>query len=324
VRRCLLLVLAVAGAVLMPAGPAAAHGGEAPDATSYRVAVTGIEPALPGLTVRVVEAGTRLELVNDTGRAVEVLGYSGEPYLEVRPDGTYENVNSPAAYLNRTLAGDTAVPAGASPAAAPQWRRVSGSTTVRWHDQRAQWRGADPPPAARADPARPHRLREWAVPLRDQAREFEVRGTLDWVPPPRAWLWWAGAVLLAVVVTLVGAARVPAAVVAAAVVTGCAVARTLDSGPPLVLFAAALVAAAAAVWRAPFGFALGGAVLVVFAGLAEAGVLRAAVVPAAGPAWFARLAVTVALGAGAGLLFSGIRALRRPGELSAARTKVVP
>jgi hypothetical protein len=109
------------------------------------------------------------------------------------------------------------------------------------------------------------------------------------------------------------------------VVTGYAVARTLDSGPPLVLFAAALVAVvAAAVWRSPFGSALGGAVLVVFAGIAEVGVLRAAVVPAAGPAWFARLAVTVALGAGAGLVVTGIRALRRPAELSVPRTKVVP
>jgi hypothetical protein len=323
VTRFVLLLVAVAGALLVPASPAAAHGGEAPDATAYRVTVTGIDPALAGLGVRVVEGGTRLELANDTGRAVEVLGYAGEPYLEVRPDGTYENVNSPATYLNRTLAGDTAVPAGADPAAPPQWRRVSGSTTVRWHDQRVQWRGADPPPAARADPSRPHRLRAWAVPLRDQTREFAVRGTLDWTPPPRAWMWWAGALLLAVLVALTGRPAVAAAL-AGAVVIGYAVARTLDAGPPLVLFAAGLIALAAAAWRAPFGYALGGAVLVVFGGLAEAGVFRAAVVPAAGPAWFARLAVLVALGAGAGLVITGVRRLRRTAELSDARTKVGP
>jgi hypothetical protein len=323
VTRVLLLLLAVAGALLGPATPAAAHGGEAPDATAYRIAVTGIDPPAAGLTVRVVEAGTRLELTNDTGRAIEVLGYSGEPYLEVRPDGTYENVASPATYRNRTLAGDTPVPPAADPTAPPQWRRVSTSTTVRWHDQRVQWRGADPPPAARADPARSHRLRAWAVPLRDQTRIHEVRGTLDWVPAPRAWLWWAGAALLAVAVTALGWWRprllAAVALVAGTMLAGYAVTRTLDSGIPLVLFAAALVTLATAVWRTPFLLALGGAVLTVFGGLAEAGVFRAAVVPAAGPGWFARLAVLVALGAGAGLAMTGVRRLR---ELSVPRTKV--
>jgi len=58
---------------------------------------------------------------------VEVLGYAGEPYLDIRPDGTWQNVNSPAAYINETLAGDTAVPASADPTAA----RV---LPALWHD----------------------------------------------------------------------------------------------------------------------------------------------------------------------------------------------
>jgi hypothetical protein len=330
VTRVLLLLLAVAGALLGPAAPAAAHGGEAPDATAYRIVVTGISPPAAGLTVRVVEAGSRLELTNDTGRAIEVLGYSGEPYLEVRPDGTYQNVASPATYRNQTLAGDTPVPPGADPHAPPQWRRVSTSTTVRWHDQRTRWRGADPPPAARADPARSHRLAAWAVPLRDQTRIHEVRGTLDWVPAPRAWLWWAGAVLLAGAVTALGRWRprllAAVALVAGTTLTGYAVTRTLDSGTPPVLYAVALITLATAVWRTPFLLALGGAVLTVFGGLAEAGVFGAAMVPAAGPGWFARLAVLTAVGAGAGLALTGAWRLRnapRP-ELSVPRTKVEP
>src|SRR6185437_8626916 len=145
VRRLAVLIV-VAGALLAPATPAFAHGGEAPDTTAYRTRITGISTPEKGLTVRTVEAGARLELSNETGHSVEVLGYSGEPYLDVRPDGTYQNVNSPAAYRNQTLTGDTPVPATADPTAPPSWRRISTSTTVRWHDQRTHWLSAGLPP----------------------------------------------------------------------------------------------------------------------------------------------------------------------------------
>jgi hypothetical protein len=308
----------VAGALVVPATPACAHGGDAPESTSYRTTVTGITPAVDGLSVRTVEAGVRLELTNDTGRTVEILGYSGEPYLEVRPDGTYENVASPATYLNRTLAGDTPVPATADPVAPPQWRRVSSDTTVRWHDRRTHWTGDDLPPAAAADPSRTHRLRNWSVPLREQTRTFEIRGTLDYLPPPAAWLWWVGALLLAGAATTAAlrSPRVGGALAAGAgtILLAYGVARTLDSGVPLVLFAAALVALAAAWWRTPFLIALAGSVVALFGGLTDLGVFRAAVVPVAGPGWFARTAVMVAIGVGVGLTVSGVIRLRRLSE----------
>ncbi len=317
-RRVALILAVVAGALVVPATPASAHGGDAPESTSYRTTVTGISPARDGLTVRAVEAGARLELTNDTGRTVEILGYSGEPYLEVRPDGTYENTRSPATYLNRTLAGDTPVPATADPAAAPQWRRVSSGTTVRWHDRRTHWTDDDLPPVAAADPSRTHRLSDWRVPLREQTRTFEIRGTLDYLPPPPAWLWWGGALLLAAAVTA-AARRWPAAGGAVALgagllLIGYGVARAADSGVSLPLFVAALLACAAGRWRAPFFTALAGAVLAIFAGLADAGVFRAAVVPVAGPGWFARTAVMVAIGAGAGLVAAGALRLRAMSE----------
>ncbi len=322
-RRALLILAVVAGALVAPAAPASAHGGDAPESTAYRTTVTGITPAMAGLRVRTVEAGARLELTNDTGRTVEVLGYAGEPYLEVRPDGTYENVNSPATYVNRTLAGDTPVPATADPAAPPQWRRVSSATTVKWHDRRTHWTGDRLPPAAAAEPSRTHRLRDWAVPLREQTRTFEIRGTLDYLPPPATWLWWAGALLLAVAVTA-AARRSPTAGGAFALGGGTiliayGVARALDAGVSLPLFVTALLACAAAVWRAPFFTLLAGAVLAVFGGLGDLGVFRAAVVPAAGPAWFARVAVAVAIGVGAGLAAAGVLRLR---SMSEAGTKV--
>jgi hypothetical protein len=309
----------VAGALVAPATPAFAHAGDAPDATSYRITVTGVGVQPRGLTVRTVEAGARLELSNSTGRAIEVLGYSGEPYLEVRPDGTYQNVNSPATYLNATLTGDDPVPAGADPTAPPSWRRVSSSTTVRWHDQRTDWLSPGLPGAAAADPSRPHRLRDWAVPLRDQARTFEIRGTLDWLPPPAAWLWWAGAALLGCAVTALTTrwSRTigPVALITGATTLWYGVTKTLDGLPfSLVLAVSALVPLTLGVLAlrrpAPFFTALAGALVAVFGGFAEAGVFRAAVVPAAGPAWLARAAVLIAIGAGLGLAAAGVQHLR--------------
>jgi hypothetical protein len=323
--RAAVVLLTVAGALLGPAAPAFAHGGDTPDSTSYLTTVTGITPAEGGLSVRTVEAGARLELTNRTGRTVEVLGYSGEPYLEVRPDGTYENTNSPATYLNRTLAGDTPVPATADPTAPPQWRRVSDEPSVRWHDQRTHWTGDDRPPAAQAAPDRRHRLRAWSVPLREDARTFEIRGTLDYLPPPLAWAWWAGAVLLAAAVTVAGLRRPAAvavlAVVAGTILLGYGVTRAIDAGISPVLFVAAAAAVAAGFRRTPFVTALAGAVLAIFGGLADLGVFRAAVVPVVGPAWFARVAVMVAIGVGLGMAASGLLRLR---AMSDAGIRVQP
>jgi hypothetical protein len=319
VRRTALFVAVLAGTLLVPAGPAAAHGGEAPDATAYRIEVSAVSPAEPGIRVRVVEAGARLELENTTGRTVEVLGYQGEPYLEVRPDGTYENASSPATYTNRTLDGDTPVPAGASPTAAPQWRRVSTGTTVRWHDQRTRWLDDGLPPQARADPSRSHKLRDWVVPLRDGVRTIEVRGTLTWEPPPPAWLWWLGALALAAGLTAADRRGVrvigPAALAAGTITMGYAVTRMIlgvgGQSPALVAGALAVVAGVLTLrGRAPFLLALAGALLVIFGGLADVGVFGQAVVLFPGPSWLARAAVLVAIGAGLAMAATGVLRLR--------------
>ncbi|WP_253289798.1 hypothetical protein [Verrucosispora sioxanthis] len=197
--RAGLLFAGTITAILATAAPALAHGADAPNGTDYRVTVTAA--GHPDLRVRVIEAGARLELTNTGDTPVEVIGYSGEPYLRIGPDGVYENSRSPATYLNRTLVGDTALPAEADPAAEPRWHRVDGGTTARWHDQRALWREAEPPAQVRAAPDREHRVRDW-VPLRGADGPAEIRGTPDWVPPPDAYTWW--------VVTVVGVLAVGA------------------------------------------------------------------------------------------------------------------
>ncbi|MEV4639327.1 hypothetical protein AB0J80_18435 [Actinoplanes sp. NPDC049548] len=326
-RRGALFLAVLAGALLVPAAPASAHGGEAPDATAYRIQATGLSLSVPDLTVRVVEAGARLELTNGTGRTVEVLGYSDEPYLEVRPDGTYQNVNSPAAYTNQTLDGDSPVPSNADPAAPPQWQRISAEPSVRWHDRRTRWLSADPPPEAEADPSHPHKLRDWAVPLRQGVTTFEFRGTLTWEPPPAAWAWWVGAALLAGAVVALGLRLRrgvgTVAVVGGTLVLGYAVTRAIsgvDGHAPAIVAAALAVAAGVLTLRGrtPFLLLVGGAALAMFGGLADAGVFAQAVVTFPGPGWVARTAVLVALGAGAGLAATGLLRLRsaEPAPLS--------
>ncbi|MEV4706425.1 hypothetical protein [Actinoplanes sp. NPDC049316] len=318
-RKGLLFAAVLAGALVVPAGPASAHGGDAPDATAYRTEVTGLSAAVPGLSVRAVEAGARLELTNDTGRTVEVLGYRDEPYLEVRPDGTYQNVNSPAAYTNRTLDGDTPVPSNADPAAPPQWQRISTGTSVRWHDQRTHWLSPGLPPQAQADPSRAHKLRDWSVPLRQGVTTVEVRGTLTWEPPPAAWAWWLGAAGLAVAVTALGRGRArwvgAVALVAGTITLGYAVTRASlgAEGTAPAIGAAALAIAAGALTlrgRTPFMLLLGGAALAIFGGLADAGVFTQAVVNFPGPGWVPRAAVLTAAGAGAGMAATGLLRLR--------------
>ncbi|WBB56793.1 hypothetical protein [Verrucosispora sp. WMMD573] len=200
--RAGLLLAATVTALLATAAPALAHGADAPNGTDYRVTVT--DAGRPDLRVRVIEAGARLELTNTGDTPVEVIGYSGEPYLRVGPDGVYENSRSPATYLNRTIVGDTALPAEADPAAEPRWRRVDGGTTARWHDQRALWREPSPPAQVRAASDREHRVRDWVVPLRDADGPLEIRGTLDWVPPPDAYTWWVVAIVGALAVGALG------------------------------------------------------------------------------------------------------------------------
>ncbi|MGN9808294.1 hypothetical protein ACTMSW_02890 [Micromonospora sp. BQ11] len=345
--RAALLLAGALTATLATATPAAAHGADAPDGTDYRTEVTAVTPARPGLAVRTVEAGARLELTNTGDRTVEVLGYSGEPYLRVGPDGVYENLRSPATYLNRTIAGDTRVPAEANPAAEPDWRRVDDSSTVRWHDQRALWREAAPPPQVRAAPDREHRVRDWVVPLRDGTEPLEVRGTLDWVPPPDAYTWWVVATLGLLAVGALGllpAASAPGTralrVVGALLVCGgvaamvSTVAREVDAGASgvggvlvgllggqvwaLLTGLGAIAAGAYALALRPaadFAVALAGACLALFAGVANAAVFARAVVPAPWPATTARLLLALVIVTGAGAMAAGALRLH-----SASRT----
>jgi hypothetical protein len=328
------VVIASALAVLAIPAPAYAHGADAPDGTNYRTLVTSV-PDVAGLTVRTVEAGGRLELENRTGRTVEVLGYDGEPYLEVRPDGVYENTRSPATYLNSSIAGDAEVPATANPTLPPEWRKAADEPVWRWHDHRTHWMSATPPPAVQSDPGRVHRVRDWVVPLRDGATTMDVRGTLDWLPPPSPGLWWAMCLLAALGVGALGLWRRALPILAAVAIAvgllaiGYAVARELDAGadglggvlrglllgqlwPILTALGAMAAGVCALARRAPADFvlALGGTCVAIFAGAANAAVFARAIAPVPWSATWARVVVAAVLAGGAGVAIAGVIRLR--------------
>jgi len=223
-RRCLAALTALIGIAFATAEPAGAHGGgsEGSTATNFRTTITSIVPPVDGVSLRVIDAGSRLELRVSNGAEVIVLGYQDEPYLRVGADGVFQNLRSPATYLNESRDGGDAVPPSADPAAAPEWRRVSGGTTVRWHDHRAHWMGGERPPMAAADADSVQIVNPaWNVPVRVNEESVLVTGQLAWVPPPNT-AWWLAATLAAAAASLLalllGGRYLPLALVGSVVV----------------------------------------------------------------------------------------------------------
>jgi hypothetical protein len=193
-----LLAVSVLGVatVMVTATPAAAHS-RAAVASSFESRILH-EPAIDGLEWRMYAGGDLIEVTNRSTRELVVLGYEGEPFLRIGPTGVFENLNSPATYLNAERYGDVAVPPRADPAAPAAWARVSRKPTVAWHDHRVHWMSPRLPASVRADQGREQLVSEWEVPLRDGDRDLVLSGELWWVPGPAPWPW----LLLALVVTV--------------------------------------------------------------------------------------------------------------------------
>jgi hypothetical protein len=332
-------VVACALVVLVPAVPAQAHPAGIQKAVDYHTRVTAIAPALAGLRARYVADGSRLELRNDTGRTIEIVGYLGEPMLQVRPDGVWRNTRAPSLYVDRL---GTPVNPAADAHAAPQWQRISNVPLARWQDHRAWWHGS-PPPQVRADPSRVHRVLDFRVPLRDDATTAQITGTLDWVPPPDPGGWWAAVLLLAAAVGALGlvgsatgtrATAVRAGLAGSAFAVGLAIVgypllvvadnaepragsialAVVSQAPPLLIGAALMAAAGFVMARrevGDFGLAAAGAGAALVVGTGNAALFSHPVAPITADGWWARLAVAVTLGGGIGLVCAGALRMRR-------------
>lgn len=197
-RLVLIAVIAVA-ATLIPARPAAAHGGSDIDLTSdYRTRITEISD-IDGLTARVVGLDGTVEITwTGTGTLI-VAGYDDEPYLRFDTTGVAVNTRSPAAYLNQDRYANAEVPASVDTAAEPDWQPVTTGHRYAWHDHRTHWMSPVPPPQAQQDPGRGHVIYDrWEIPLTIDDNEALVAGDLTWAPAPTLWPWFTLAALIGI------------------------------------------------------------------------------------------------------------------------------
>ncbi|MGY2074909.1 hypothetical protein [Blastococcus sp. SYSU DS0828] len=331
----LLTVLVAVLALLALAGPASAHVGGGAAGSDFDARVLSVTPQLPGVSVRSLQFGDELELVNTSDVEVLVPGYSDEPYLRIGPDGVWRNAHSPATYINLDRYGRTALPASADADAAPAWEQISTEPHYVWHDHRTHWmsEGVLPPQVA-ADPTREHVVSEWVVPVRHGATEAEIAGVLTWSPPPSPWVVWPlvaallltavaagllarsplplGALLaLGALASLWHAAATPEPPVTAGSHTGAVISALLPASATLLCAVLGLRAARRGRGALTGLLAVVTGWLLLVQGLPDVDVLWSANVLSAGPEPLARLAVGVLATLGAGLLVGGIAAVRR-------------
>lgn len=317
------LVAFAACCLALPAGPAAAHfgnHGEMP-VSNYRTRITSITPQVADLSVRVIDAGGRMELTWRGEGDLIVRGYEGEPYLRIGDDGVFTNLNSTATYLNQTRYASSDPPATVDTTAEPSWSRIAGGRTARWHDHRSHWMSPEPPAAVQADPdvERPV-IESWTIDLTADTTEIAISGDVTWVPPPSSWPWYAAAVVAGgVVLALLHTRRWATVAWAATTVLGVAMTVSLvlarSAGATLTFWPVAarvivFVAAAALVLTArrrvaypPLPLLVAGIVGVYFGGWRAAGVLSHSQLTVSGPHWLVRTLVVTgfALGAAAAL-----------------------
>jgi hypothetical protein len=189
--------LAALAFLLAWAAPAQAHKGS----PNYRATVRSVDPRIAGLDVRVLNYDDRLELINRTGRDVEVRGYGDEPYIRVLADRTVEvNKRSPSFYLNEDRFADVEVPRDASETAPPRWQVVDKTGRYEWHDHRIHYMSKNLPTQV-TDKSKRTKVFDWSLPIHVGDRRARVEGDLYWVPAtsglPRGALLAFAAVLVA-------------------------------------------------------------------------------------------------------------------------------
>ncbi len=328
--RALLLGCAL---VLVVASPASAHGTAQVPATDYEVEVRSITPAVEGLRVRAVDDGNRVELENDSGTEVTVLGYDDEPYLRVGPDGVFRNRRSPAVYWNRQQnqqAITSAPPAGYDAKQPPSWEHLSDGHVARWHDHRVHYQGGAPDGGAQT-------VLRWELPVLRGDQRVTIAGDVRYLPPPSPAPYLAYAVVLAIVLCL-GARtkRWPTVllVTLALLLFGAgtqlvgewgATTLSLPSriGEHVYVFAGLALGVGAFVWlvvrrHRPYDATpialLAGVALVLASGLTGLPLLAHSVLPSTLPAALVRFLVATTIGAGVATVVVTAMKLRRPFE----------
>ena len=198
--RYLARVLAIGTLILVGlAGPA---GADAAGPTDYRSEVLSIEPAVPGLSVRIVGGDSFVMLEVEPGLEVTVIGYQGEPYLQILASGlVQENQRSPSHFLNEERYGDAELPPEASSDAEPEWLTVDDDGSWAWHDHRTHWMSPKPPPGVK----RGDQIAEGVIPLFVDGEPVVVSVASYWLQSPSPIMPLLG-VLVGAVVAAIGLA----------------------------------------------------------------------------------------------------------------------
>jgi hypothetical protein len=184
----------VAGLAILGSTPDAvsAHGKAPTVATDFVATVTAIPGGPIGVKVEVLAAYQRLRLRVPNGHTVSVLGYRGEPFIRLTPDGVQVNDRSSMAVDLRLTPG----PAVLDPGAMPAWRRLAAGHGYTWHDDRLR-------PHTDATGARVSG--SWSVPIVVDGRPTEIRGDVRSRPAPAIWPWLLSTLLALGAVGLVAA-----------------------------------------------------------------------------------------------------------------------
>jgi hypothetical protein len=332
-----IVVTVVIAAVLLMAGaiPASAHSVAGTGATNYKTTLRRVSPTFPGLKVKVVEAGGRLEVSYTGTKTLYVLGTYDEQFLRIDRRGVFENLNSPYTYITKTRNGIDP-PANADPRKRPAWHKISDGQVARWHDHRIHFMGNRNPPPVREAPDQRHVVNpDWKVSITDGTTTAVVEGDLVWVPGPSPvpMLLLALALLLTMVaIGRRGAPFIPVAVAAIVLIvvdvahafaigfanagtTGMKVAQTFASS---IVSLPAWLVGVGAVWLLLrkrvdgfFAAVFCGLIVAVVGGIADFSVLSHSQVPFALPLGLARPIVAISLGLGTGLAAASGLSIRR-------------
>ncbi len=306
----------------------------APVASDFLARVSQIPP---GLDAKVVDGDQQMWLQVPRRETVVVLDYQGAPYLRFSGSGVDVNQNSTMYYLNQTPVSEIP-PSNLTRSTPPQWHPVSGAHAYLWHDGRLHAL------AVVALSPESSYVGRWSIPLLIDGRLLSISGGL-WHDgaPPIVWFW-----PIVVILACVAAAwrvRRPQfdawvarwlAIASLLAISAAAIGRDLHGRPTLSIlqlielgiilgfvgwsFARVLMRRAAY----PTSFAV--AFVALWEGSNLIPTLLNGYVLVALPAFAARAAATICLGAGAGLLLLSYHMAvtsRRTASISADREETV-
>ncbi|HEV3364567.1 MAG TPA: hypothetical protein VG795_10615 [Acidimicrobiia bacterium] len=144
-----------------------------------------MSPTVAGVTVEVAYSANYQFVVSNTSpQPLTFLADSGEPFLEIGPDGVRGNFASPTFFDSNVPGGREAFPPHAKPGpdVAPIWRRLSKQPSWGWYDHRLHpVESFVPPEIVKAKKVAV--LGRWRVPIRYGDQAGEIQGRFEYRPP---------------------------------------------------------------------------------------------------------------------------------------------